>query len=133
MQKCIIMKVEQLTSIRLVDMGLLCLYGPIEPRDDTICLLSNNDVTGTVGTGNLAFVLVLMLVTLNVPNHDQMQPTVTSFIIWSSFGNNETGFGFILTLIDHVSRVCYCGSVRLCARHQAYVTDIVPLPSVYML
>ena len=74
-QKCIITNVKQLTSFRLFDVGLLCLYGydGTERRHDM--LFSNYGVTGTVETGHLAFVLVLTLVMLNVPDHDQMQPT----------------------------------------------------------
>ena len=34
-------------------------------------------------------------------------------------------FGSNLTFIDHFSNVCHGGSVRLCARHHAYVADIV--------
>ena len=37
----------------------------------------------------------------------------------------KIGFGSNLTLMDHVSIAFYCEPVRLCARHQAYVTDIV--------
>ena len=55
---------------------------------------------------------------------------VTSAITFNRFGNNKSGFGSKLTLIDHLSRVCHCGSVRLCARHQAYVNDIVALTAV---
>ena len=51
---------------------------------------------------------------------------------WSSgnrFGNNN-GFVSKLTLMGHVSSVFHCGSVMLCARHQACVTDIVALTAV---
>ena len=52
---------------------------------------------------------------------------VTSAITFNRYGNNKSGFGSKLTLIDHVSGMCHCGSVRLCTRNQAYVTDIVAL------
>ena len=55
---------------------------------------------------------------------------VTFAITFNRFGNNKSGFGSKLTLIDHVSSVCHCGSVRLCARNQTYVTDIVVLTAV---
>ena len=49
------------------------------------CLLSNNDVTDTVETGHLAFVLVLTFVTLNVPNHEQMLTTYQWLCLQSRF------------------------------------------------
>ena len=45
------------------------------PRENTTRLLGNKDVTGTVETGHLMFVFDMALVTLNVPNLDQMLPT----------------------------------------------------------
>ena len=58
---------------------------------------------------------------------------VKSVITFNRFGYNKSGFGSKLTLIDHVSSVCHCGSVRLCARHQAYVTDILAVTAVIWL
>ena len=55
MQKCTIMNNDQLKSFRLFDVSMVF----IEPRD----------VTGCVEIGHIAFVLVLTLVTLNVPKH----------------------------------------------------------------
>ena len=40
-------------------------------------------------------------------------------------------FGSKLTLTHHFSSVCLGGSVWLCARHQAYVTEIVTKPAVF--
>ena len=48
-----------------------------------------------------------------------------SAITINSFGINKIVFGSNLTVTDHFSSVCHGGSVRLCARHQAYVTDKV--------
>ena len=69
---------------------------------------------------------------LNVLNHNKCYPRsmITSAITFSRFGNNKIGFGSNLTLIDHVSRVHDCGPVRLCARHQANVTDVKALTAV---
>ena len=71
---------------------------------------------------------------LNILNHNLMLPkgqwlplqsllTETIKLVLVEIGSK-------LTLNDHVSRVFYCGSVGLCARHQAYVTDIVALTAV---
>ena len=54
----------------------------------------------------------------------------TSAITFNSFGISKIDFGSNLTLIGLVSSVCDGGSVRLCARHQAYVTDKVTSPAV---
>ena len=55
----------------------------------------------------------------------------TSAITFKSIGINKIVFGSKLTLTDHFSSVSLGGSVRLCARHQAYVTDIVIKPAVF--
>ena len=68
----------------------------IKPRDDT-CFPIHNDVTGTLEIGHLAFVLELTLVTLNIPNHNILLPTVASAIIFRSFGSNKIGFSLNLT------------------------------------
>ena len=54
----------------------------------------------------------------------------TFAITCNRFGDNKSGFGSKFTLTDHFSSVCHCGSVRLCALHQTYVTDIVALTPV---
>ena len=72
--------------------------------------------------------MVLTLVTLNVLNHNLMLPTdVNTLAVLETVKLVLVR----LTLDDHVvSRVCYCRSVRLCARHQTHVTDIMALPAV---
>ena len=55
----------------------------------------------------------------------------TSTITFNSFGINKIVFGSKLTLTRHFSSVCLGGSVWLCARHQAYVTEIVTKPAVF--
>ena len=55
----------------------------------------------------------------------------TSAITFNSFGINKIVFGSKLTLTHHFSSVCLGGSVWLCARDQAYVTEIVTKPVVF--
>ena len=121
------MKNEQLTSMTLLDAGILCLNVFIEPRDDTTCYSINNNVIGTV-----EFVLAFKLVTLDVPDHNLMLPICQWLNLYSLVEVLEAIKLFCLNfnLIDHVSRVCYCASLRLFSHHQAHVTDIVALPAV---
>ena len=67
-KKCTIMNTEQLTSFGLFNMDILCLYVIGVPINDTTCFSSNSDVKDILEMGLLAFVLLLTLVTLNVPN-----------------------------------------------------------------
>ena len=85
---------------------------------------SNNDAKTTAEMGHLAFVFGIDVGGIKRPNATSGS-MVTSAITFSRFGNNKIGFGSNLTLIYHVSSVCYCGPLRLCARHQAYITDIM--------
>ena len=55
----------------------------------------------------------------------------TYAITFNSFGINKIVFGSKLTFPHHFSSVYLSGSVRLFARHQAYVTEIVTKPAAF--
>ena len=77
MHKCKIMNNDPLTSFRLFDVGhsMWAYTVFIEQTDDTACYSSNNDVTGSEDIGHPVLILVLTLVTLNVPKINIMLPT----------------------------------------------------------
>ena len=73
MKKCTMVNNDQLTSLRLFDVGLFVLKRYLSNQETSYS--SINDVTNSVEIGHLAFVLVLTLVKSNAQKHKIMPPT----------------------------------------------------------